>query len=828
MKKFNLLLLGAMLCLVAPWPVRAEDRPTEEPTNTEEPAVFETTIPETDPTPDNTSAIPINAEVTETTENTEEPTAPETETLTEEITESKTTTVFDTPKELETATEPGSLPPTEGITASEPPSELSTEADLFETSASTSSTTMIAEPEIIPTVNVSLKIFALDQYLIQSDWEVSACPIIPGATTTALTAWCALDQISQASGWKMEHSIFGEALFISRINDFNGSDGNWWAFFFNQEFSNLALNQTLLNPNDQILLTYGAFPLRITPSDPAPLLDTTTTIQIEEFGFSPLTWEPTWLTSSSTTMVTNNVPMGTVSGEVQIRINTTSTQEITFSKTGFIPASILLSPILPTSTSASNTETKENNNEGQTPIPNEEPNPLPPPPNLISVNELYNTANRILTFLSSQQDATGKINEAGISDWSAMSFGAKQIYASTIKQNSQSLTDYLTDYKFDSATDLNLCAAYPRHLLAFQAAGVPSNHPAFVSTTVKMQGCFKADSYGEAGINDDVFALLATLSLDSTNEDQISLLEQTILQDQQIDGSFTWNGWPGPDITGAALAALKYAKDKGRVIDHTHLERAKQYLKTSQLTEGGWGMNTADALSTSWAMMGLIALGENQEDWVTTNNHNPWEYLDNQVTDYGYIISPWTNDIDWFATKHAVPALLSQPWPILMNEDRALTTFIDKQISSSLSLEPVASTSPIIVVTTSTPEIILETVSTTPSTTTTVMKSEILEMTEEEMPAKLLPGPPLPPQKQLSDIVNAEKQPLKNNQIMNSISFSAISNQSDSLPTILNAASSTLPQTSPRALATNVFEGAVTVATGLGAYLVWRLISSLV
>jgi len=106
----------------------------------------------------------------------------------------------------------------------------------------------------------------------------------------------------------------------------------------------------------------------------------------------------------------------------------------------------------------------------------------------------------------------------------------------------------------------------------------------------------------------------------------------------------------GDDITGASINALKYAKDKGVVIDELILTNAKNYLKTTQQTDGGWGYGSSDVMTTSWVLMGINSMGEEQSDWFTSEGKNPWYPMTEKLNEEGYYESAWVEgSADWFA-----------------------------------------------------------------------------------------------------------------------------------------------------------------------------------
>ena len=304
-----------------------------------------------------------------------------------------------------------------------------------------------------------------------------------------------------------------------------------------------------------------------------------------------------------------------------------------------------------------------------------------PPPivNTKITDDQINTAvDKLIAFLKNNQNSDGSISDSSTSDWSAMAFASKGIYAADVKNGASSLYDFIYNYninlletKENGGLEDNNCTAYSRHILAMLASGVSKNDNKITTLKTKLDACAKNNKFGLDGINDDVFGSIALISIGETiSSPAVTTALNGIKSDQQADGSFTWSGWPGADITGAAINALKYAQNNGAVVDKNIFTKAEQYLKTQQHTDGAWGCYDynngcidSDVLTTSWALMGINSLGETQTDWFNATGTNPWYILKTLDNDH---FTPSWGGIDWFGTKHAVPAFLGKSWPIIL------------------------------------------------------------------------------------------------------------------------------------------------------------------
>ncbi len=392
-------------------------------------------------------------------------------------------------------------------------------------------------------------------------------------------------------------------------------------------------------------------------TDPLPNLDG---LQLIESG------EDT--TSTTDSNITFNLEDNTGFTTTTIITVTASTTTDNGTETIEVPSSTI---DMSSSTSTTASTTTENNTQGSGAA-------LTAGPTLVDQSTIQITVEKILNFFKNQQDETGKIVDGPTSEWAAMSFGANNNYSKDIIKGDEALLDYLKSYDLTAESELNYCASYPRHALALMAGGFSPTQQSIKDLNDKIKSlCVKEDQFGLRGTNDDIFGLFSLLAGGETNNEAVDIILTTILADQQIDGSFTWDGWSGADITGASINALKYAESKGKIVDPNVYTKAKSYLKSNQLADGGWGFGTSDALTTGWAMMGVNALGGGQADWFNTDGKNPWStmagLLTNGTNNDGYYTSPYSPDgIDWFGTKHAVPALLGKTWPIILT-DNSLT-----------------------------------------------------------------------------------------------------------------------------------------------------------
>lgn len=520
----------------------------------------------------------------------------------------------------------------------------------------------LSVPEPLGPISIDLRIEGPDATLVDTAIDLPVdCELTDSADETHTfethVAICALD-VAHEEGLISEFNVtdWGFAFALDSIADIaNAADwSESWILRVNSALSDVGIDQVVLDESDELLFTYG-------PWDMAPLMvevSTTSATVGDDIILTPYMWsdESAAFTEISGEEVLFHIGSSTTTatGTLSWTITETAQSNIWIEMDGKTrsPLAVLaISDVTPPPSGGGGGGGGSTQNDFS-------------PSNA----DIQAAIDSILTYAKAQQSEDGSIIDGGTTDWLLMSFSANGDNPYDITSASSSLMQYALAYDFNGFTDLNLCAGYPRHVLALLAGGVSSNATEITSLTEKMNADCHADGlYGQPGINDDVFALMALLATgESTSASIVTDIMTTILEDQTAEGAFTWAGWAGADITGAAVNALTYAQTKGLTVEQTVITDAAAYLKQEQLSDGGWGFGSSDALTTSWAVMGINALGESQSDWLTTAGYTPWNTLVDALTDDGYYESAWApGSVDWFAMKHAVPALLGTSWPII-------------------------------------------------------------------------------------------------------------------------------------------------------------------
>ncbi len=524
-------------------------------------------------------------------------------------------------------------------------------------------------------------------------------------TTSTISALGVLMSASRAHNFNVNIKNTAFGYYVNEIANHQAEGWDGWLYKVNDQQPVIGLNNYILQPNDNLTIYYNVWPWKITANTTSTFINQAVEFTTYNFNSENLNWQ---ISPSTTIKINDNVFLTNASGTYSYTpISTTTIQAYIYDPNAENDWDKIKSPTLNIEVLDNNqnnnndnnnnndddeqqdngnnngnnngggnnndnndgNDNNNNNNDGDEQQDNENNNQ----PTIYTQDFLQTKAEFILDYFQNQIDEQGKIQDGNITDWIIMSFAANNIYSQTIKNNRGiSLIDFALNYDFSAPSELNLCASYPRHLLALLSSGV--NKEKIKNLQTEILNCFNNNQYGQAGINDDVFALLALIAYNkNSNQDKINFLINKISQDQNESGAFTWNGFASPDISGAALNALVYAKNNNFNIDENIINKVNNYLRTSQKTDGGWSWSnddnvSSDNLNTIWAIMGINAQNQTQTDWLNQNNHQPWEILVNNLNNQGYYESAFNpGTVDWFSTKHAVPALLGKNWPILLS-----------------------------------------------------------------------------------------------------------------------------------------------------------------
>ncbi|MDO8524073.1 MAG: terpene cyclase/mutase family protein [bacterium] len=202
----------------------------------------------------------------------------------------------------------------------------------------------VSQAKAEATTTVQLKVVAFDQILFDNNFVVNSCPDEASSTEHTLNAWCAIDQLISSQGWTATSTWYSYGIMLNAINQYEGTDSNYWLWFSNFEPGETALNQHILFDGEKLLLTYGTSPLKITASSTSPYVNSTTTLSALYFDTSLWGWQG----ATSSIFSINGQEIFSASGTYELWPSTTTAYRVFAKKDGFIDSEpITINPQLP-------------------------------------------------------------------------------------------------------------------------------------------------------------------------------------------------------------------------------------------------------------------------------------------------------------------------------------------------------------------------------------------------------------------------------------------------------------------------------------------------
>jgi|GEM_PF-6021606 len=631
----------------------------------------------------------------------------------------------------------------------------------------------------LSTTTVHLQLSTYNATLYNDNFIVTACTSTNNSTTTALTPYCALSEVATQNNWNIIFSDYGGQKFLSTINNYDGTDGNWWAFFHNLDFAVEALNQYPLSTTttENILLSYGIFPLKLNFSSTTPLLNTTTTITINEFGFDA-SWNSGWLPSNSSTLIINGQEIFSPSSNYDLYINSTGTFSVYVTKPGFINSQTYT--INPTGEATNSTTTDQNfegsgsDNSGSGGTNNSNNPPTP--------QNYTNPIDKAIDYLIKKQESSGAIGGALLSDWTAMAF--KNYQGNMV--NFLTAKELLKTYIQNTQAEIDLLGKERKTLALYALNGTDKNkYINFIQTQL--------DAPTNLSVGELIFGVL---SLKEAGCCQTTINNANVELKKRPMDFF--------DYYGQAIKALRQSYDSN---DETIKLYRSELLKN--LKSDGSIQNNPD--TTSWSMEGIAALNElSLGDWYDqTKINNPYSYLLSHQNSDGSFNNANSNQI--MSTDYAILAL-SYNWQPVPNTNNNSASFANQEQSPtstpSTTLD-LATSTPI-----TTPEVsttTIEAVSSTSSTIQTPITNNLTPTTADDVKS-IVHSDYQTETKKLRNLETIANQPSTTVQQFNNTTILPLS------------ASSTPYQETAR----GVFATATTLASGLGIFLAWRLLQTLI
>lgn len=474
-------------------------------------------------------------------------------------------------------------------------------------------------------VSINLKVYADNTFLFNNTQNVTACAEseAPDAPVT-VNGKCAIEQSGLTNTWTWDYAPSG---WLDELDGYTTSTDftKFWNWFSNLNLGGTGLNQHILSDNEELLLTYNSYPLRITASQNSGVIGDTITFTVEEKSTFDANYNMIWTPSTEATVTLGTQSCVTVTnGTCSITLDTTGSLTAVGSKNLYVPSANI-------NITVSNTSGGGNNG-GET--------------------STFNIENA-LDYLVDVQNTDGSFGEADLySDWAAIAIAVRD-------ENNNSKSKLLT-YLNSHNTLSSLVTDNERRAMALLALGENPYSFNGVNYIQAILDSFDGTQFGESDQdNDDIFALIPLANAGYDKDDEIIIKDIAfVISAQNTNGS--WDN--SPDMTAAAIQALQSFKSVNGV--PSAISKAKNYLINTQNDDGGWGFSgVSSVFSTSWIMQAMSAL---DESW-TKNDHSPLDYLAaQQETDGAVSPSSETLENRIWATSYAIAGASLKPWSEIM------------------------------------------------------------------------------------------------------------------------------------------------------------------
>ncbi len=260
-------------------------------------------------------------------------------------------------------------------------------------------------------------------------------------------------------------------------------------------------------------------------------------------------------------------------------------------------------------------------------------------------------------YLQSIQAVDGSIDSLGTSNWATIAIWALDESSDAWANEGDSIEEYI-ETNVNSLDD-NKATDWARSILSIVSMCRDPYMFGGEDHIATLKSFYTNNQLGDTALlNDDTYGLMALCAVGDCNSIEAENAKQFILNNQNIDGGWSWGVGQSsdPDSTAAAILALISAGESGLPIT-----QGLTYIKTTQVESGGfdsgWGTNpNTDAM----CVMAIDAAGQDPDDiiWESETGNSPVDsLLAFQDVDGGF-----TSYNKAYATVQAVPALLGEPY----------------------------------------------------------------------------------------------------------------------------------------------------------------------
>lgn len=497
---------------------------------------------------------------------------------------------------------------------------------------------------------VDLRIETLDETLYHDTVFVadSGCTVTDQNGTShevaGAAAVCALDQAAAADGFSyglQEYPGFG--LFLSSIDAHDGSDGNYWLYYVNDQSPSAGIADYDLADGDELLLAYGGLnpPLRLTLDKvhrrTGSLVRATVETYVQDFATGTGQYEPV-----------ENVPVNfggvavltDAAGHAEFTPEDYGAVTVTAEATGFTRAATTVLRVYP-AVDRFHSLSRERRRE---------------------------LAYAGVDYLLREMDESGVVGGSqAVTEWSAMAVSA-------VGTSNRTLFAAVEAYE---PTAEHGASELARHIMALEAIGKDSRNHADHDYVARLKKTIVDGQFGsELYCNDDIFAVLALIAADEAYSspelrDAVEFTYACFADDGGV--GFAVGGAADIDTTAAWLgmaARLQGKKDQHGLEDlKEHRQAALAYLRRAQNPDGGWGYEpeaVSNASSTAWVLQALRAR-RHEARAMTTNNLNGFHFLESVQRESSGAMRydlHGSDSLETLNTAYSVMILRGKPFPV--------------------------------------------------------------------------------------------------------------------------------------------------------------------
>ncbi len=409
---------------------------------------------------------------------------------------------------------------------------------------------------------------------------------------------------------------------------------DYWQYVVNDTPSFASVDQNILSGGETIYVYFGN-QHRVRLNTNQISVNQNVSVTAENYNYTNNSWSPLTGVTAGLTQINPNDAFNPIeistqavdgNGEASFTVDTVGEYDIGIKEDYYFPTEHLSVASV----------TSQNNGSGSG-------NSIVPTKKDFDINKAF-------LFLLSNQLDDGSFGADIYTDWASMALATSGEFS----LEKEKIKNFLLKEKIDQfgLTD------YERRSMVLMSLGLSPYDVSGENYIKKISSNFDGIQFGDMNlVNDDIFALIVLQNAGFSKDDEI--IKKTIsfiISKQNPNGS--WE--ESVDLTGASMQALGSFVELPNI--NSVLGQAKDFLKKNQKSNGGW----SNVSSTSWAIQGIVALGENPKDWIV-DQKTPMDYLSLRQEIDGGMVNPDLNSKVW-ETSYAVFSASFKTWNQIMQK----------------------------------------------------------------------------------------------------------------------------------------------------------------